>query len=411
MAFFAGLGLFDFVTDFIAARTNSVSILFVVSLVHYRCCCCFVSEGVKVLLVKCISAGDAAVYGCFVDNSLTPECPTLEANNTGAVNVTLDLELPECTPHWAWFGIALTLMVLSTLVPAFFWADQRAISFSDGATTGRFMFFCSLGVAQLSQVWDLAQVLREGVLEEDPSHGGAGRRNFATVILESAPQLYLQSYVLFALGAYGQTFKVMSVCSSVLSLAGSAVMAAAKTAASGDRLTRLWPGKVLAVLFLATDAAVRSMGFAMVLCEPVRAYGLPTCITFFLLCTICLCKARDREFCFNALLVPYVVPALVLLQQDKEAYRSSNMEIVLLLRYVETILFGILAGTFGETACGNALTRELGIYFGMLVANALSLVLFQCFVDDDGEFNTPRQSTYSPKQILGRPMERMPDRE
>ena len=198
-------------------------------------------------------------YGCFVDNSLTPECPTLEANNTGAVNVTLDLELPECTPHWAWFGIALTLVVLSTLVPAFFWADQRERK-SDGATTGRFMFFCSLGVAQLSQVWDLAQVLREGVLEEDPSHGGAGRRNFATVILESAPQLYLQSYVLFALGAYGQTFKVMSVCSSVLSLAGSAVMAAAKTAASGDRLTRLWPGKVLAVLFLATDAAVRSMG-------------------------------------------------------------------------------------------------------------------------------------------------------
>ncbi|CAE7380525.1 unnamed protein product [Symbiodinium sp. CCMP2456] len=146
---------------------------------------------------------------------------------------------------------------------------------------------------------------------------------------------------------------------------------------------------------MATDAAVRSMGFAMVLSEPVRVYGVPRCITFFLLCNICLCKARDRGVrkC-SLMMVPYIVPAVVLLQ-DKEDYRKSNMEIVLALRYIETILFGILAGTFGQTASGNTLTLELGIYFGMLVAHALSLILFQCFVDDDGEVSTPRQSIQS----------------
>ncbi|CAE7690107.1 unnamed protein product [Symbiodinium sp. CCMP2592] len=384
MAFFAGLGIFDFVTDFIVMLQ----------------------------------------YGCFLDNSLTPDCPMPEANSTAAANVTLDLELPECKPHWAWFGIALTLVVLSTLVPPCCWAMRKAgmLATQEGIKNrnrNRLFFYC-LGVAQLSQVWDLVQVLRKGDTEipigdMEPAHvrnyGGSGAiRNLLTVVFESAPQLYLQSYVLFALGAYGQTFKVMSVCSSVLSLASSAVMAA-PTVLPNKRLASLWPGKVLAMLFIATDAAVRSIGFAMVLSEPVRAYGLPTSITFFLLCNICICRSDVGVHRAEAVFfLPYIVPVYVLLQ-DKKAYRASRMEIVLALRYIETILFGILAGTLGETACGSTLTTELGIYFGMLVANALSLVLFQCFVDDDGEFSTPRQSTYSPGQILGRPMQRMPDTE
>ena len=244
---------------------------------------------------------------------------------------------------------------------------------------------------------------------------GSDRRNLWTVMLESVPQLYLQAYILFALGAYGQTFKVMSVCSSVLSLAGSSVMVCAvfseATSIGPARLSRVWPGKVLAMLFMATDAAARCMGFAMVLSEPVRAYGLPTCVTFFLICSIyplCLPK-KDPAM---VLTVPYLVLLAVLLTTGKQHYRESGLEIVQALRYMENLLFGILAGAFGQTACGNSLALELGIYFGMLVANAVALISLQCFVDDDGEFRRPRQSTYSPRQIVfGRPMERMPDTE
>ena len=101
---------------------------------------------------------------------------------------------------------------------------------------------------------------------------------------------------------------------------------------------------------------------------------------------------------------PYLVPIAVLFF-DKLEYRKSGLEIVLLLRFVENVVFGILAAVFGKTACGESLAPELCIYFGLLAANALAIVLFQCCLDDDGKFAAPRSSTYSPNQILGRAMD------
>ena len=158
---------------------------------------------------------------------------------------------------------------------------------------------------------------------------------------------------------------------------------------------------------MATDAAVRSTGFAMVFSPPVRAYGVPLAIVFCVPCTGWHGRAESKNGQgLNVLLFPYLVPVGVLLASDKkEVYRRSGLEVVPCLRFVETILFGILAAAFGRTARGESLVEELIIYIGILLANALSLALFQCFLQDDGELDAPRASTYSPTRILGRAMD------
>ena len=122
--------------------------------------------------------------------------------------------------------------------------------------------------------------------------------------------------------------------------------------------------KHLFFFFIATDSAVRSMGFAMAFSPNVRSYGIPIAAITFVFCNICPCPvlARKRtehmgELVANALgvviFLPYVVPAMFFV------FKGLGLERVLVLRFLENILFGILAAALGRTACGTSLDHEL----------------------------------------------------
>ena len=350
-------------------------------------------------------------YGCIMDNSLTPDCPSvLLVNETNETTVLEAHAEATCSPHWAWFGISCTLIVISTLVPAFAWTLGRMAE-----TTCRSSFFCCLGILQLTHVWQLGELFLEMEPSEIRAEDSSFLRNLATAMTESAPQLFLQAYVLFALGAYGQGFKLASVGISIVSLTSSVVMAAA---ASADTRMKTWKAKAIGMFFIGTDVAVRSMGFAMAFSEPVRAFGTATAGSFFTVCLcyqLCICRRQgthrgESRARMGLVFLPYLIPATPLIF-DKDDYRKTGLEVVLALRYIETVIFGILAGVFGQTACGNSLGVELAVYFSMLVANALALIGFNCFVEKDGTISTPRESSYSPRRILGCAMDPEIDRE
>ena len=350
----------------------------------------------------------------MIDNKLTPDCPTIPGTNqTNETIAALDAQgqISECSPHWAWFGISCTLLVISTLVPAMWWTlGQMQRHENDNLCCGGCPHFCCLGVAQLSHAWELIALCLGHERTEDDENGSVFR-NIFTSITESAPQLYFQAYVIFQLGAYGQGFKIASICISIASLSASTVMSASSDTTDGVRNPRLrsWKGKAIGMCFIATDAAVRSLGYAMALSEPVRPYGAPTAGTFFLLCTIyqvCICRRQrcSSDSAFAVVTLPYVIPVVPLVLK-KEQYRKTGLEVLLALRFLETVTFGILAGIFGETACGSGLARELAVYYSVLVANAVALIAFNCCVAEDGTLSTPRASAYSPRRILGRAMD------
>ena len=312
----------------------------------------------------------------MVENSLTPNCPLAMLGNETA---SWEPQAAECIPQWSWFGLSCTLVVLSTLVPACWWTlEQHQEKGPNGPPD---CCLCCLGIFQLSYFFEVAKFARTGKRDGDDKHASR-QYSFLTAVLESTPQLYLQSQVLFALGAHGQAFKVASVCLSIATLTTSVVT-------FGSHRLGTWKAKAAAALFIGTDAAVRSMGFAMAFSEPIRPYGAAVAATTFVACNLYQAWSARKEGEYAALLLlPYVVPAAVM--ADEEEFRRLGMPVVLALRFVETIAFGILAAVFGKTACGGGLETELAIYFGLLAANALSLITFKCLLDGSGAFSTSR---------------------
>ncbi|CAE6935989.1 unnamed protein product, partial [Symbiodinium natans] len=324
-------------------------------------------------------------YACVVENSLTPDCSlAIPGNQTSREPLAA-----ECIPQWSWFGISCALVVLSTLVPSFWWMAFQTQR--EGQSVPRMCAFCCLGIFQLTHLWELATFARRGTREEHEKDASSGRTLFAAVV-ESVPQLYLQAYVLFALGARGQAFKLASVCLSVTTLTASVVMLG--TTGRNDRLST-WKAQAAAALFIGTDAAVRSMGLSMAFSEPVRPYGAPVAAATFVACVLYQAWSIPRGaggVCNNLASLPYVVPAAAVIADEEEARRKHGMPVVLGLRFLETVAFGILAAAFGEAACGGGLETELAVYFGMLVANALSLITFKCFSDGSGAFTTSMEN-------------------
>ena len=105
------------------------------------------------------------------------------------------------------------------------------------------------------------------------------------------------------------------------------------------------------------------MGFAMAFSADVRSYGIPTAAVTFVVSNVWQCFAMCRNtdthmdlgiFCF----LPYLLPITVLIW-PKEYNRKTGLELVLALRFIEDIIFGILAAAFGQTACGSSLEHEL----------------------------------------------------
>ena len=300
-------------------------------------------------------------YACVIDNSLTPNCPDLGINQT---NATLEVANEDtCTPHYAWFGISCAIVVVSTLVPAKSWAiGEREASYNEGKPAWHFCGYLCIGIFQLSHMWDLVNLCR-GLVDDSGDHEDSKKnqtllRNLFTATTESLPQLFFQAYVLFSLGGYGQATKVASICISITALSLSVVSVA--TVARG-KLSVSNKAKVVGFLFCVTDAAVRSMGFAMAFSADVRSYGMPIAAVTFVLSIVLPCfltcrkKRPDRSVVCT---FPYLLPIVILLWPS-ERIRRSGVEPVLALRFLENIIFGILAAAFGQTACGDSLEREL----------------------------------------------------
>lgn len=129
-------------------------------------------------------------YGCFLSNNLTTSCDGVEG----------------CEAHWWWFGLALSILIISSLVQSFYYSG-------DCGSCG----LCCLSLLQLSYLRDLCVAL--GGEEDTEENRRVMIRDVIVKMLESAPQLYLQSYILFVIGEHRNHLKLISIMFSALSLA------------------------------------------------------------------------------------------------------------------------------------------------------------------------------------------------
>ena len=338
-------------------------------------------------------------YACVIDSSISVGC------GSG--------ELQACEAHPWWFAMGVSLLVVSNLFQSLVWTMSFVVFLCNCATikdrlseTRQYillnLLLALLAFAQLHYLLDIAAACIVGAPDPtgvfDARVDASRNREVTTKILESGPQLYLQSYILFAVGSHGDPMKLASVAISVLAIGHGLLKenTAALSKPVYGMITFLW---------ISSDQALRSAGYALVLARGARPYG----ITLTALAAVASCglhirimeEAIRRErmndeldsygdppslacrVVVNAVSLffsLYLVPAVAL----------SNVSIAvpsLLVRWVEMAACALLAYTFATTNCGHAPAREVLGLLGLLVFNVLCyLIRYFCFDHKTGDF-------------------------
>lgn len=327
------------------------------------CCCDFLEELFVVVLNYVDFFTDVFVtleYGCFIENELSTSCDGSEG----------------CEPHWWWFSTALGILIVSTVVSSFYYSTSPGL--------------CCLSLFQLSHLRDLYLACEK----PDPEEIQRKRiRDMVTKMLESAPQLYLQSYVLFAVGQHRNRQKIVSVVISSLALSYGVM----RFLTLDQHATRLQ--KATLFLFLTTDQLLRASGYALALSEHARQVGVPLILAFALLSWLLRLKADGHgalAALFSGLVAGHVVPVDSLqarltpeavLQKGfrttgrlhgSELWRTVYVYYSLLPRYVEVIIYGLLGLTMARRRCGFVPREEVNVIIVLLGLNVSILVFMLC---------------------------------
>ncbi|CAE7427838.1 unnamed protein product [Symbiodinium natans] len=339
-------------------------------------------------------------YGCYVEGSFTRSCGWEEV---------AQVALATCQPHWWWFRIGLAMLVVSNTEQSAVWAHFMALQAPPGwrgwrrvcAFAGAFM----LAFFQLNYLVDVACLVYRGrradkageIYTESQSESfNRAFRELVTKCLESAPQLYFQTYVLFTLGAHRDWVQAGSVAISTLSLAyGITKVWAASPIRfqSGEHLHRRLktPRALLLIfLFLTLDQAWRAGVAALMLAEASRPIGVVVLVAFLLGFLICfMLNWRDfcKEFCHSeanliqlfflpiaATLAGHLMPAVLILVDelaDGESMLRTASPQLAAWRWTEGVVCMAVAFAVAKTSCGEAPYYEAGLLLAFLGASAL----------------------------------------
>ena len=220
-------------------------------------------------------------YACVIDSDMTAGC------GSG--------ELQTCEAYRWWLAMGLSLLVISNLVQSCLWAFYffnflgRLLAWhapdwlpeTCAGKLGLLFLLVLLAFAQLHYLVDIAAACIVGV--PWPSSLGPGEdriqanisRELATKILESGPQLYLQSYILFVVGSHGDLMKLASVAISILALGHGLMKVMSREGITA--YLRLFAHRgywVMTFLWFSSAQALRSAGCALVLAPGARPYGM-----------------------------------------------------------------------------------------------------------------------------------------
>ena len=334
-------------------------------------------------------------YGCYVESSFIQSCGSQVAKAT-------------CQAHWWWFRIGLSMLFVSNTEQSAVWAHFAIGCLQVPRGWQRICIFAGafiLAFCQLNYLLDIAVLVYRGrradkageIYSESQSESfNRAFRELMTKCLESAPQLYFQTYVLFTLGAHRDWVQAGSVAISTLSLAyGITKVWAASPIRfkSGDHMDRRLktPGALLLIfLFLALDQAWRAGAAALMLAEASRPVGIVMVLTFMLGFIICF-MLNLRDFCKEeapmheklihllffpvaAILAGHLVPAVLILVDelaDGESMRHTASPRLAVWRWFEGMVCMVLAFALSKTSCGDTPYYEAWLLLACLVPSML----------------------------------------
>ncbi|CAK9048317.1 unnamed protein product [Durusdinium trenchii] len=348
-------------------------------------------------------------YGCVIRHDLSTSCDGVDPQ-------------AECEVHGWWFGLSLFLLIGSNLVQSAMWTYITAVDEFGWVESclklaGIWVLLFVAGLCQLHYVVDIVLALRGGA-PTDVKIDRIIARELATKIGESAPQLYLQSYVLFAVGAHGSPMKMFSVIISILALAHGIIKTLLMFEDRGVEKTLPLKGfvyRAVAAIWLATDQGLRSAAIALVLSAEVRLHG-SMLLGFFMLLVWAMfvwtnARDPDSEFavkggcptvetfrdavrlfvlgvCFllvsllGSLFTCYVIPVLWL--HDLFEWSKPAFDRVVVIRWVEMASCAALALLLAKNVCGYTPDREVGGLIGLLAFNMLCYCCMRCCFHKDG---------------------------
>ncbi|CAE7263940.1 unnamed protein product [Symbiodinium natans] len=341
-------------------------------------------------------------YGCVLGHDLSTSCDGVDPQ-------------AECEVHGWWFGLGLVLLIGSNVVQSALWSF-----FSSEEVFGRRrikrMSWCEwmaklgllfvMGLCQLHYLVDIQLAVRRGAPSGGDETVGIILRELATKIGESAPQLYLQSYVLFAVGAHGSPMKMFSVVISIMALAHGII----KTMGMFVRDSDVVPlegflYRVVAGIWLATDQGLRSAAIALVLSAEARLYGSMLLAAFMALSSGVFYRTNLQDnssvwrddmpdtvlvrclLLLLSLLCGYVVPALWM--HDVFHWSQPAFDRVVAIRWVEMAACALLALLLAKNVCGYTPDREVAGLVGLLVFNMLCYFCLRCCFEETGELKWP----------------------
>ena len=155
-------------------------------------------------------------YGCIIGGSL-PRGSRCHAEGFGG-----------CQAHGWWFGIGLSLLVISTVFQSWLWTinsydylkNHKRLPSSTSGTAILMLCLFLLGLCQLHYLLDIVLAL---IHQDTPKENHYLRdmifwRELMVKAVESAPQLYFQLYVLLALEGHENAWRVISVVVSAVAL-------------------------------------------------------------------------------------------------------------------------------------------------------------------------------------------------
>ena len=320
-------------------------------------------------------------YGCFLQHTLNTNCIT----GIAVENVTK--WIPTCEPHWWWFGLSLSILVVSTVAQAFVYTIRPGQS-------QKFHWFCCLGIFQLSYLRDLwLAVMYPTIAETEEEEQSTVGRDFTVKILECAPQLYLQTFVLFSIQAHRDGLKVVSTLLSAASLALGFVKFMAAQSVYQQHFLQTFARKLTVGLFLTTDQLLRASAYSLMLSEVARPVGIPIILLFPVLSLIICYKALGRSsfggFCLAfsvGVLVGHILPLFSLTStlgdskdlQGPAWWKQLYIYLALPLRYIEMTFCGVVGLTMAKTTCGHVPVIEMIVFFSLMVGNLIFLIAMIC---------------------------------
>ena len=277
-----------------------------------------------------------------------------------------------CEAHPAWFGIGLSLLVVSNSLQSVIWVWGAVSVLRKPKTPLGSFATCPIALfvlafLQFHYIVDIALVFHLGPPSLDDSKDARGfmmfLREFATKACERTPQLCFQAYILFAVGSHGDPVKLVSLGISVLALVHGTL--SLRSDAKQKRLQNP-VYYAMSFLWLASDQALRSASMALVLSQGARPYGLALISLASIAATSAmLCSVRVNHhfynFSFFGLVAinfagAYLVPFLPMFVLDG---RDATCWLVLIIRWLETAGCALLAYLFAKTTCGYMPTSEV----------------------------------------------------